>query len=371
MLIRFYCRHCKQLLGIASQKAGIEIACPRCGIFQIAAQEKRLPVQGGGGIAEEGPKAEGAFRFSQLTAQLTDQRGPETAAGPEAQGEPAAKDSPALDEVLEVEPAEPLAPVPPKDSGAGIQSLETNAEPRSGPRDVAAEVSLGEHSPLQQEVSAPSQSSAVRRSSSLVPSGMILFPRRMLYVQAILYPVIAVVALLAGYFIGRGGATDAERSGQKVAAGDRVPVEGKVVYDPGTGSPVGDEGAVVIVVPLGVYPTSRLLAEAIRPSDSPLPESHRTLSMIRGLGGGYGRADASGEFSFFLPDRGKYRVLVISRHTTRPRNAKVSEVDLAEMGKYFEQPSQLVRTCKYRWTSEEIDLGTKPVEVDFGKDGQE
>lgn len=372
MLIRFYCKRCKQLLGIASQKAGVEINCPRCGHIQFAAQEKQPLVEGGGGIVEGGPKPEGAFRFSQLTGQLTDQRIADVVVDPEFQGEPAAKDSLAPDEVVEVDCVTPLDESPSSDSGAGIANPEAGAEPAAERRDVAAGVSRDEGSSrIQQREPEPLVSSAAGHSSSLVPSDMILFPRRMLYVQAILYPAVAVVALVAGYFIGRGGATDAARSGQKAAAGDRVPVEGKVVYDPGTGIPVGDEGAVVIVLPSGKVPTSRLLAEAIRPSDSPLPESHRTLSMIRDLGGGYARADASGQFSFFLPDRGKYRVLVVSRHATRPRAAKVGETDQTEMGKYFEQPSQLLRDCKYRWTSETIDLGMKPVDVDFGKDGQE
>ena len=372
MLIRFYCKRCKQLLGISTQKVGIEIACPRCGLLQIAAKQSGLPVQGTAEIAEGGQKPEDAFRFSQLTSQLADQRNPETVADPGPQGEPTAKDSPTPDDVLDVESVVvPVDPMATNDSEAGIQPSETDVEPIPAPQDVATEVSQGEAPPPKTEEPAPPQPPAVRRSPSLVPSDMILFPRRMLFVQAILFPVIAIVALLVGYFIGRGGATNATRSDQKAAAGDRVPVEGKVLYDPGTGDPIGDEGAVVIVLPSGKTPTSRLLAEAIRPSDSPLPETHRTLSVIRDFGGGYARADASGEFSFFLPDRGKYRVLVVSRHATRPHNTKTNDADLAEMGKYFEQPSQLLRACKYRWTSEEIHVGMQPIEVDFGRDGQE
>ena len=61
-----------------------------------------------------------------------------------------------------------------------------------------------------------------------VPSDKILFPRRMLYVEAVLYVTVAAAAFGLGYLAGRGGSSAA---GKEDAARlqMRVPVEGKVL----------------------------------------------------------------------------------------------------------------------------------------------
>ena len=210
-------------------------------------------------------------------------------------------------------------------------------------------------------------SAAPPSPAPLVPSDMILFPRRMFYVQAALFPIVAGLAMAAGYWMGRGNAASQQESTQKNEAHSRVPVDGTIVYDPGTGRPAGDDGATILIVPAGKYPTGQLRVEALRPSYAPPPETHHALSQIRQFGGAYARADAAGQFSMFVPDRGKYWVLILSRHVSRPENAPPRESDLAEMGKYFEGAARLVESLQYRWTLEEINLGSAPIQTNFGR----
>ena len=75
-----------------------------------------------------------------------------------------------------------------------------------------------------------------------VPSDKILFPRRMLYVEAVLYVTVAATAFGLGYLAGHGGSSAAakEEAGMQM----RVRVEGKVLLVAGSGAKRGDAGAV-------------------------------------------------------------------------------------------------------------------------------
>ncbi len=75
-----------------------------------------------------------------------------------------------------------------------------------------------------------------------MPSDKILLPRRMLYVEAVLYATIATVAFGLGYLMGRGGWLPANKEDSDIQ--NRVPVEGKVLLD----GKLGDEGAVIVVL---------------------------------------------------------------------------------------------------------------------------
>ena len=197
-----------------------------------------------------------------------------------------------------------------------------------------------------------------------VPSDHILFPRRMFYVEAALYLVVAVGAFGLGYLIGRGRGTDTAGTGQKNLAQSRVPVEGRVRCDRGGGALVADEGAVVIVLPARKYPSPRLPAAALHPSQPPLGQGSPEVLRIRELGGAVTRADDAGNFSFFVPARGEYRVLVVSRRAARPAGGP-SAADREEMAKYFDAIDRLLDGCQYRWTLDEIKLPMQPIDVVF------
>jgi phage FluMu protein Com len=203
-----------------------------------------------------------------------------------------------------------------------------------------------------------------------LPADLVLYRRQTLYAQAILLAAIAVVAFAAGYLVGRGNASYELYRQEQLAHSEPVLVEGKLIYDPGAGKLAGDEGAVAIALPRGKRPEQRLSFLGLRPHDPPPPDSDKTIRAIRELGGAYVRADASGGFSVVL-ETGKYYILLISRHTDRPPDDPIDELDTKQMGGYFDDPASLLRDSKYRWTSDEIESGVRNlIEHNFGRDKQ-
>ena len=72
-----------------------------------------------------------------------------------------------------------------------------------------------------------------------MPSDKILFPRRMLYVEAVLYVTVAAAAFGLGYLAGRGGSSAAGKEDATCRCGA---VEGKVSLVSPSGAKRGDEG---------------------------------------------------------------------------------------------------------------------------------
>lgn len=312
MAIRFFCKGCNQLLGIARRKAGRKIACPKCGFSQTVPSEEA---------------AAAAFAMSRLG------RSPEPV--DEASTLVVYEDEPAAAEL----PGQAEAEGPP-------------AAPPPEPDAIAP--------PPEPEAQAP------------VPRGMILFHRHTLYVQAVLFVLVGLVAFGSGYFIGRGDANFEEQVRFEQAQKQPMLIEGKLVYRPAVGKVSGDEGAIAIVLPVlpeGKGPETKIRVQSIRPQDAPPPSSDANLHAIEKLGGAYARANDSGSFFMEIPQKGTYRLLLVARHALRPAGSEIEELDLDEIGSYFTSPRDLIGRCKYRWVREEFNPGHKPIEHDFGLDG--
>ena len=143
------------------------------------------------------------------------------------------------------------------------------------------------------ELRVPAPSSPRPTSGCLtpMPSNMILYPRRMLYVDAVLYLLIASASLGLGYLLGRGGGGGGP---SKAAAGDkadaaiqnRVPVEGRVMLAPLSGSKKqGDAGAVVIILPADKTPSKTIAALGLRPAAPPPGPDDAAVRSLAELGG--------------------------------------------------------------------------------------
>jgi len=330
MPIRFHCKRCQQLLGIASRKAGSEIQCPKCGIAQVV------------------PSQEAAAAALAMTQFAKTDVVPDSAADLVVyDDEPSVIETP---RPPSQEPAAGRAAAPP-----AKQAVETQK-----PSAAAASAPVA---------SAPPGAEVAPPAGRPVPQGMILFPRRSCYVQGFLFVVLAAAAFGAGYLIGRGDATVEKQIEQEQAGKERILIEGKLVYEPGAGQIAGDKGAVVIALPDGKYPQKTLPIQGIRPQDPSPAESQRTVRMIRQLGGAYAKANAEGDFSMVVSQQGEYRLLIVSSHAARPQGVKLDEFDLAEMEKYFELADHLVNRFKYRWELKQINIGSDEIEVNFGRDG--
>ena len=188
-----------------------------------------------------------------------------------------------------------------------------------------------------------------------MPSDKILLPRRMLYVEAVLYATIATVAFGLGYLMGRGGWLPANKEDSDIQ--NRVPVEGKVLLD----GKLGDEGAVIVVLRAEKSPAKRLPIAGLRPDDPP-SASDAASSALADLGGAVTQADKSGDFRLFVPAADSYKILilVISKRAT-PELGKSLEPDLE---KYFDSPTSLLKGCRYRWLTKDLRIDTGPINVD-------
>lgn len=196
---------------------------------------------------------------------------------------------------------------------------------------------------------------------------VVVYPRQTLYYHAMLFPVVALVAFAAGYLIGRGDASYELFIAGESAGKEEVLVEGRLVYDPGTGKLEGDGESIAILLPRDKRPKKKFSVLGIRPHESPA-ESHATIRGVRELGGVYARAKPSGAFDS-LALTGKYYVLLISRHADRPAADLLDELDKKQIGEYFDDPATLIRDQKYHWTAEEILPGQRdPIEHSFGLD---
>ena len=205
------------------------------------------------------------------------------------------------------------------------------------------------------------------------PIGMILINRQTLVFQGILLAVLPIAGLALGYVLGRWDSRLPVSAPASESAPEKVLMQGRIVWEKTTGDNggeiAGDEGAVIIVLPDGVFPESTLSIEDIRPQDPHPSSDHRSLKQIDELGGLYARADVLGLFPLIFPDSGKYHVLLISRNAVRPHDTPIDKDDLKEIKRYFLHGEDLIGRYKYRWSTEDISRDSPQIEHSFGPSG--
>jgi phage FluMu protein Com len=118
MPIRFRCRHCNQLLGIARRKAGMMVRCPTCrGEVLVPAEEVKVTERVADGPAEPAP----LFERDDFEALLKN--------APEPGARPPEVPRPVPGPVL----AHPVGPPPPPPAEFDVEPVR-----RSGPAPAAA-----------------------------------------------------------------------------------------------------------------------------------------------------------------------------------------------------------------------------------------
>lgn len=198
-----------------------------------------------------------------------------------------------------------------------------------------------------------------------MPAGMILFPRRMLYVEAVLYLLIAGASFAVGYLVARrGGSTGAGPAIEGSAADSKVPVEGSVMLEK-SGQKRPDVGAVVIVLPGDKSPTP-LPAARFRPGDSaPAGSDDAAMRDLTAFGGAMARVGADGSFQMSLPRPGTYRVLAISPQGTRPPSGALEKPDQKVLANYFDDPADLLQHSPYKLFRKDVRRGMDPIPLAF------
>jgi hypothetical protein len=199
---------------------------------------------------------------------------------------------------------------------------------------------------------------------SPMPADKILFPRRMLYVEAVLYVVIAATSFGVGCLVGRGGHSKAASAdGNSAAVEERVPLEGTVMVEK-SGKKQPDAGAIVIALPAD-RSLKPLPAAKFRPGDPTAGPDDPAMRDLAVLGGAAARIGPDGRFTLFVPRSGSYRVLIISPQGTRDFGP-LEKSDLKDLESYFDMPSDLLQRNPYKWNnSKDVRPGMKPIEIEF------
>lgn len=325
MPIRFSCPHCRQKLSVSSRKAGTAAECPRCHrSLTIPPPDEELKQDGPPAAARSEESASEPATGSVLVAKAM------TVADASA----AALDGPEPREItvaLHDSPRRPDAAVDHDAQAFGrIELVLDKADARPIP-------------------AAPPRS-----------LDMIAVPRYVLYVQA---GLIAVVALLA-FAIGVLAGSSLLGPPAAPAAAQACVISGNVTYASGPRH-LPDAGAVIAVIPQTPNrPDDKAPTLGLRPDDPTPDAGHKGIAVLRELGGGYARADASGQFQVRVPARGRYLVLVVS-HERRDRGAgEIPAADLLQLGPFFDDAANLLADRRYQLQVESV-RGDRQLSVAF------
>ena len=197
-----------------------------------------------------------------------------------------------------------------------------------------------------------------------MPADKILFPRRMIYIEAVLYLLIAAASFGMGYLIGHGGTyRPVAKEATEAVADKRVPIEGKVMLAPLSGDKTPDAGAVVIVLPDDL--DKPLSPVGCRVDDTDAREIDSAANTIKALNGAMTRTSNNGGFSVVVPKPGMYHILIISKHLAREQSGALEEQGLREISKYFDPPADVLKDRRWKWIQRKVQSGMEPIPIDF------
>jgi hypothetical protein len=192
---------------------------------------------------------------------------------------------------------------------------------------------------------------------------MLLIPRRVVYFQAGLISVIAIVFFLAGWWIGGSGApTNTPAPNPR---DDPATVDVLLHYRDAAGRVLPDDGAVVLLLPVDKRVSDKLSAAPLDPAQPTLTAASPINQRLQHFGGAHGRTNAEGRLTALnVPEPGEYHVLLLSNHARRPGEARPQ--DLATLGTYLEGAAELLANRDYRLTTEDF-RGPTSVAHEFGQ----
>ncbi len=187
--------------------------------------------------------------------------------------------------------------------------------------------------------------------AGLVDQEKVAVPRRLLYAQGILLGVVAIVCFLIGLLMGNLTATLTTVNAEP----QPCLLRGQVQYTNDQDEHVPDHGSVVIVVPQNVFPdrSNKIAAAQVAPNASPSAASS-AIQNIREIGGDLTLVKTDGTFELNVPDRGKYYVLVLSRHMRPVEDVSTVRNDIGRVGRYFTPADELLGGFRYAWRPETV-----------------
>lgn len=195
----------------------------------------------------------------------------------------------------------------------------------------------------------------------------LLISRKILYVQAALFAVVGLVALWAGYQLGR--AVGPPASYNPGGAANDVQVHARFTYTTPQGDLATDSGTVLMVLPVDKVPQRPIDPAALHPQQPAPGQNDPAVLALEELGGRYARAEANGTCQMQLPQGGRYHLLYISRQTRRARGESIPAAHMELLGSYFARPDVLIGTQRYVLVTRELHEPKVELYNHFDKSG--
>ena len=411
MPIQFRCQYCRQLLGISRSRAGSTVDCPACG------RTLRVPASEGTATGSELPlKAESNENLRSALEELSSlslppspaHRSPVATAPvprknplqpssetglhrdsirivPLSPGTPTSEES--LRHLAELTPMETTAPlIVPEllDPETSDERVDQN-EVRQHSSDAALPIMASNSRPAElawalQELAEQNPEVALAKAEAIHR------PKSTGWLIGSTLAIVAafVVGIFVGRsFIGRSFGTvpqkkmtsDSIRVGQpdvsEQVSVKKIPersVTGRVMYADGAGAMKPDSMAFVLLVPAenksGLKLDARPLRE-LQATDAKLAVE----AAMNVLKGSFTRVAEDGTFALERRHSGPVKLIVISRHASRPDSEAVESPAANTMAAWFESPSQLTGRLQVQekaFPAAKKDNGA-PVEVTFSK----
>lgn len=191
------------------------------------------------------------------------------------------------------------------------------------------------------------------RRDFVVDPRRVSIPRSVVYWNAVLLVLLTLGCSLLGFLVGQ----SVERR-RGVVVDDSSPrmITGRVTYLAESGERLPDVGAALFVVPEEERPqmSDKIQTAGLQSVEVGLDSRHPELMKLHQWGGGYARADESGNFQLRVARPGRYFVLALSRAGRRASDAELSRTELSQMSRLFDSPQGLVSDRRYRWLNESI-----------------
>lgn len=164
--------------------------------------------------------------------------------------------------------------------------------------------------------------------------------RRVVYFQGALLGIVAVFFFLLGLLIGNTTAPD------NPAGDSESNVSGTILFTK-DGALIGDEGAVVMLLPTGERPDQRFDSIELQPGRT-LTSSNPEVPLIRSFGGNICTANRAGNFQMIVDSKKEYILIVVSKNGQRSR--ALEDKFYSDVGFYFNEPEDLVldRICYFK-----------------------
>lgn len=145
-------------------------------------------------------------------------------------------------------------------------------------------------------------------------------------------------------------------------------LSGKVMYLEGNAEPKADSGAFVLLVPSSNAAGLRLDAGPLRDLQ---PSAAKTAieAALSVLNASVSRADNDGLFTLERRHGGPTKLIVISRHASRPESEPVSPAAAKTLAEWFDSPTQLIGRLRVQQRTVPVldDSHVAPIEITFGK----